>query len=73
MTTNNHDKGNPDKGNRNSKSQELTPEDLHQVVGGGAPKWSHDDEAPKETVTFEYGALVVQYHQQMPDGAVSTK
>ncbi len=30
--------------------------------------WSHDDEAPKETVTFEYGALIVQYCQQKPDG-----
>ena len=41
--------------------------------GGGAPltftfklaavktiSWAHDDEAPKETTTFEYGGLVLQ-------------
>jgi type VI secretion system secreted protein Hcp len=32
--------------------------------------WSHDDEAPKETVTFEYGALVIQYALQKPDGTL---
>ena len=31
--------------------------------------WAHDDEAPKETVTFEYGGLVIQYAQQKPDGS----
>ncbi len=30
--------------------------------------WAHDDEAPKETVTFEYGGLNIQYYQQQPDG-----
>ena len=30
--------------------------------------WAHDDEAPKETVTFEYGALIVRYAQQNADG-----
>lgn len=30
--------------------------------------WSHDDEAPKETVTFEYGAMNIQYCQQKADG-----
>jgi hypothetical protein len=57
MTTNNHDKD-----NHNSKSQELTPEELSQMVGG---------ESPKETVTFEYGGLAVQYHRQLPDGKLS--
>ena len=32
--------------------------------------WSHDDEAPKETVTFEYGALSIAYAPQKPDGSV---
>ena len=32
---------------------------------------AHDDEAPKETVTFEYGALVMQYSQQKPDGSLN--
>ena len=30
----------------------------------------HDDEAPKETVTFEYGGLCIQYAQQKPDGSL---
>jgi len=30
--------------------------------------WAHDDEAPKETVTFEYGGLNIHYTQQYPDG-----
>lgn len=34
--------------------------------------WSHDDESPKETVTFEYGGLQVRYNQQDPSGSLST-
>ena len=30
--------------------------------------WAHDDESPKETITFEYGALDVQYAQQKQNG-----
>jgi len=30
--------------------------------------WSYDDEAPKETITFEYGGLLVQYSLQLPSG-----
>jgi len=30
--------------------------------------WAHDDESPKETVTFEYGGLNIMYTQQKPDG-----
>jgi len=32
--------------------------------------WAHDDESPKETVTFEYGGLQVRYSQQRPDGTL---
>ena len=32
--------------------------------------WSHDDESPKETVTFEYGALGIRYKMQKPDGSL---
>ncbi len=32
--------------------------------------WSYDDESPKETVTFEYGGLIVQYMLQKPDGSM---
>ena len=34
--------------------------------------WGHDAEAPKETLTLEYGGLVMQYGQQSPNGQVST-
>jgi type VI secretion system secreted protein Hcp len=30
--------------------------------------WAHDDEAPKETITFEYGGFNIMYSQQGPDG-----
>ncbi|MEJ0046331.1 MAG: type VI secretion system tube protein Hcp [Rhodospirillales bacterium] len=34
--------------------------------------WAHDDESPKETVTFEYGGLLVRYSMQNPDGSLAT-
>ncbi len=34
--------------------------------------WSHDDESPKETVTFEYGGLQVRYAQQEASGKLKT-
>jgi type VI secretion system secreted protein Hcp len=30
--------------------------------------WSHDDESPKEEVTFEYGGLQIRYAQQAASG-----
>ncbi len=39
-------------------NSELSEEELSMVSGG--------DEAPKETVTFEYGGLQVHYSQQKP-------
>jgi len=33
--------------------------------------WAHDDEAPKETVTFEYGGLQIRYGRQKPDGTIA--
>ncbi len=33
--------------------------------------WAHDDEAPKETVTFEYGGLLVKYGQQNANGQIA--
>jgi type VI secretion system secreted protein Hcp len=30
--------------------------------------YSYDDEAPKETITFEYGGLQIRYRQQKADG-----
>ena len=35
--------------------------------------WAHDDESPKETVTFEYGGLQVRYSQQNPNGTLTTR
>jgi hypothetical protein len=40
---------------------QLGDQDLEKVTGGTDP-------APKETVTFEYGALQVRYVQQNVDG-----
>ena len=41
------------------RNNELSEEELAKVAGG---------ELPKETVTFGYGGLQVQYVQQNPDG-----
>jgi type VI secretion system secreted protein Hcp len=34
--------------------------------------WSHDDESPKETVTFEYGAMQINYAPQLASGKLTT-
>ncbi|RKS73751.1 type VI secretion system secreted protein Hcp [Motilibacter peucedani] len=31
--------------------------------------WSHDEESPRESVTFDYGGLQVKYRAQNPDGS----
>jgi type VI secretion system Hcp family effector len=33
--------------------------------------WSHDDEAPKETTTFEYGGMLIRYCQQNANGSLN--
>ena len=33
--------------------------------------WAHDETSPKETITFEYGALQMRYNQQNPDGSMA--
>jgi type VI secretion system secreted protein Hcp len=35
--------------------------------------WSYDDEAPKETCTFEYGGLQIFYMDQKPDGSLNVE
>jgi type VI secretion system secreted protein Hcp len=40
-----------------------------KLVGVKTISWQHDDESPKETVTFAYGGLLVRYLQQNPDGS----
>jgi type VI secretion system secreted protein Hcp len=42
-----------------------------KLVAVKTVSWAHDDESPKETVTFEYGGLNIQYSQQKPDGSLS--
>lgn len=42
---------------------ELGAELLDQISAGGATL-AHNDEAPKETVTFEYGSMVITYGRQ---------
>jgi type VI protein secretion system component Hcp len=39
-----------------------------KLVGVKTISYSHDDESPKETVTFVYGAMVISYAQQKSDG-----
>jgi type VI secretion system secreted protein Hcp len=40
-----------------------------KLVALKTTSWAHDAESPKETVTFEYGGLVIQYAQQKADGS----
>ena len=40
-----------------------------KLVAVKTMSWAHDDESPKETVTFEYGGLAIQYAVQKPDGS----
>jgi type VI secretion system secreted protein Hcp len=34
--------------------------------------WSHDDEGPKEEITFVYGELIINYRIQAKDGSFNT-
>ncbi len=40
-----------------------------KLVAVKTMSWAHDDESPKETITFEYGGLTIQYAVQKPDGS----
>jgi type VI secretion system secreted protein Hcp len=42
-----------------------------KLVAVKTVSWAHDDEAPKETVTFEYGGVIVQYAPQQAKGLLS--
>lgn len=44
-----------------------------RVVGVKSIDWSHDEEAPKETLTFEYGALNVRYSPQDTGGGLGSE
>lgn len=46
---------------------------MFKLVAVKTISWSYDDEAPKETVTFEYGGLIVQYALQLPSGKFDGK
>lgn len=61
-----------------NEASELTGQELDAATGGSgtaalankvASGIKAMDEAPKETVTFEYGGLVIRYGQQKADGA----
>lgn len=43
-----------------------------KLVGVKTIQWEHDEESPKETVTFEYGGLLIRYCQQNPDGTLAS-
>lgn len=32
--------------------------------------WAHDEESPKETIAFSFGAMIVRYLPQQPDGTL---
>ena len=57
---------NPKKSEPQSKTSkdELSEQDLNKVTGGTGKTAA--DEAPKETITFEYGGLHVTYGTQKP-------
>jgi len=42
-----------------------------KVVAIKTVSWAHDDESPKETVTFEYGALAIQYQPPSTPGSTA--
>lgn len=42
-----------------------------KLVAVKTVSWAHDDEAPKETVTFEYGGMAIQYALQAPSGKLT--
>ncbi len=44
-----------------------------KLVGVKSMAWISDDETPKETVTFEYGGLLVEYWIQKPDGSLGSR
>ena len=50
---------------------ELGARQLDAISAGGATV-THNDEAPKETITFEYGGLIIQYVAQKPDGTLGS-
>jgi type VI protein secretion system component Hcp len=41
---------------------------VFKMVGVKTISWSYDDEAPKETTTFEYGGFQIHYSPQLPNG-----
>ncbi len=43
-----------------------------KLVAVKTMSWSYDDEAPKETVTFEYGGLFISYQQQDQNGKLGS-
>ena len=43
-----------------------------KLVGVATLAWAHDEESPKETVTFIYGAMIISYVRQLNSGAFET-
>jgi len=41
-----------------------------KLVAAKTIDWTHDEESPKETMTFMYGGLVMRYLPQKPDGTM---
>jgi type VI secretion system Hcp family effector len=45
---------------------------MFKLVAVKTISWAHDEEAPKETIAFEYGGLQVRYGIQDPNGKVTS-
>ena len=43
---------------------------IFKLVAVKTMSYAYDDESPKETVTFEYGAVQITYAKQKPDGGI---
>jgi type VI secretion system secreted protein Hcp len=41
-----------------------------KLVAAKTIDWAHDEESPKETMTFMYGGLLMRYLPQKPDGTM---
>jgi len=41
-----------------------------KLVAAKTIDWAHDEESPKETMTFMYGGLIMKYLPQLPNGTM---
>lgn len=56
-------------GDSAGSGQEFYVVKLKEIVITSVQDTTNSDEGPKESITFVFGALQVEYHQQNPDGS----